>query len=95
MENSQLKNTHRCQSCGMPISPEFANLGTMSDGSFHSEYCNICFQKGDFTKPQLTLQQMINSSINNMVNQIGMPQEQAEQLARSFIPTLKRWSQTN
>lgn len=82
----------RCQSCGMPIADSFGNLGTMADGSFNSVYCNICFVDGDFANPQQTLQEMIASSIDNMVNEIGMPKAQAVELANSFIPTLKRWN---
>ena len=82
----------RCQSCGMPIAEAFGNLGKMADGSFHTEYCNLCFVDGGFAHPDQTLQEMIASSIDNMVNEIGMPKEQAVELANSFIPTLKRWS---
>ena len=81
----------RCQSCGMPIDESFGNLGTSADGSFHSEYCNICFKNGEFVLPDQTLEAMIESSIENMVSEIGMPKEQAAQLANDFIPTLKRW----
>ena len=82
----------RCQSCGMPIAESFGNLGKMAGGSFHTEYCNICFVDGEFANPEQTLQEMIASSIDNMVNEVGMPKAQAEELANSFIPTLKRWS---
>lgn len=81
----------RCQSCGMPIDESFGNLGTMNDGSFHNEYCNICFKNGSFTNPTQTMEEMIVSSIDNMVNEIGMPKSQASQLANDFIPTLGRW----
>ncbi|TQV85421.1 zinc ribbon domain-containing protein [Aliikangiella coralliicola] len=92
MSTNEVSNDKpRCQSCGMPISESFGNLGTMGDGSFHQEYCSICFKDGAFVQPEQTLQQMIDSSIANMTGELGMPQEQAEQLANSFIPTLKRW----
>ena len=81
----------RCQSCGMPLSEEFGNLGTNADESNTWEYCSICFQNGEFTNPNQTLEEMINSSIDNMTNDVGIPLEQATQLANSFIPTLKRW----
>jgi hypothetical protein len=81
----------RCQSCGMPLSETFGNLGTNADGSMTYEYCSICFQNGSFTNPTQTLQQMIDSSIENMTADLGMPIEQATNLANSFIPTLKRW----
>jgi len=87
----QLTDKTRCQSCGMPLSKAFGNHGTLADGQMHDEYCNICFHQGNFVKPDQTLAEMIASSIENMVNEVGMPRAQAEQLANSFIPTLKRW----
>lgn len=82
----------RCQSCGMPLSDEFGgNFGTSADGSITSEYCIFCFKSGEFTNPNQTLEEMINSSIENMTTDLQMPVEQATELANSFIPTLRRW----
>ena len=81
----------RCQSCGMPLSEEFGNLGTNSNNSNTWEYCSFCFQNGEFTNPHQTLAEMIASSIENMTNEVGLPLEKATELANSFIPTLKRW----
>lgn len=81
----------RCQSCGMPLSETFGNLGTNADDSNTWEYCSFCFQNGQFTNPTQTLAEMIQSSIENMTTEIGMSIEQATQLANSFIPTLRRW----
>jgi hypothetical protein len=75
----------------MPLSESFGNLGTNSDGSNIWEYCSICYQNGAFTDPTQTLPEMIASSIENMTTDVGIPLEQATQLANSFIPTLKRW----
>ncbi len=86
-----MDNKARCQSCGMPTAKEFGNLGTASDGSDVSEYCIFCFSGGGFTKPNQTLEEMIQSSIENMTTDLQMPLEQATNLANSFIPTLKRW----
>ncbi len=81
----------RCQSCGMRLSETFKNLGTNLDGSNTWEYCTFCFQKGNFTNPNQTLEEMIASSIENMISEVGLSLEKATELARSFIPTLKRW----
>lgn len=86
-----IENKSRCQSCGMPLSKEFGNYGTQSDGSIHEEYCSICYCDGNFTQPEQTLEQMIASSIDNMVSEVGIPKARAEELAKGFIPTLKRW----
>jgi Putative zinc ribbon domain len=81
----------RCQSCGMPLSADFGNYGTDAAGSPVSEYCMFCFKEGAFTNPDQTVQEMIASSIENMTGDIGMPVEQATQLANNVIPSLKRW----
>lgn len=81
----------RCQSCGMPLSAEFGNLGTNADGSTTSEFCVFCFSGGSFTNPNQTLEEMIQSSIENMTTDLNMPLEKATELANSFIPTLRRW----
>lgn len=86
-----MENKIRCQSCGMPISKEFGNLGTNADGSFTKEFCSFCFSGGDFVNPNQTLEEMIASSIENMTTDLNMPPEQATDLANSFIPTLRRW----
>lgn len=75
----------------MPLSKEFGNFGTHSDGTFSEEYCSICFVDGTFTQPDQTMEEMIASSIDNMTNELAMPADQATKLATSFIPTLKRW----
>ena len=86
-----MDNKMRCQSCGMPLSADFGNLGTNTDGSKTDEYCSFCFQNGAFTNPAQTLEEMINSSIENMTADLNMPREKAVDLANSFIPTLRRW----
>ena len=86
-----MDNKMRCQSCGMPLSADFGNLGTNNDGSKTDEYCSFCFQNGEFTNPTQTLEEMINSSIENMTADLNMPREKASELANSFIPTLRRW----
>ncbi len=81
----------RCQSCGMPLSEEFGNLGTNADGTTTSEYCIFCFSDGKFTNPDQTLEEMIQSSIENMRADLNMPVERATELANSVIPKLRRW----
>lgn len=86
-----MENKIRCQSCGMPLSDTFGNRGTNRDGSNTSEYCTFCFKAGEFTNPNQTLSEMIQSSIENMTADLNMPVEKATELANSFIPNLKRW----
>ena len=81
----------RCQSCGMPLSTDFGNYGTDEAGAPVSEYCMFCYQGGAFTNPNQTLDEMIASSVENMTGDLGMPIEQARQMAKTVIPSLKRW----
>lgn len=81
----------RCQSCGMPLSEEFGNFGTMGDGFNHSEFCIFCFRDGGFTNPTQTMDEMIQSSIENMMQDLGMTEDKAKEIANAYIPNLKRW----
>lgn len=78
-----------CQSCGMPMQDE--NLyGTQRDGSKTIEYCNYCYEKGSFTLPDMTMEQMIELCIPYM-KESGMAEEEARGLMNRFLPELKRW----
>lgn len=81
--------TFRCQSCGMPLGDGF--YGTNEDKSENHKYCKFCFLNGAFTDPNQTMEDMIQSSIENMTKDIGMPEDQAIALANTYIPKLKRW----
>ncbi len=79
-----------CQSCSMPMEkPE--DFGTNTDGSKSEDYCQFCFQNGRFTAPDITMEQMIDMVTGIMTNQLKMPEAQARETTRAFIPQLKRW----
>ena len=82
----------RCQSCGMPISAEFANLGTESDGSTATEYCTFCYQNGEFASPTQTVDGMVQTSIDFMTAKLGFSSDQATQMSNDVIRKLKRWN---
>jgi hypothetical protein len=82
----------RCQSCGMPLSDDFGNYGTGADGSPVSEYCQFCYQGGGFTKPDQTVEEMVQSSIDFMSTNLGFSREQASEMSNDVIPKLKRWT---
>jgi hypothetical protein len=83
----------RCQSCGMPVSDQFGNFGTMTDGSKNPEYCSFCFQNGAFTNPDQTVAEMVQSSIGFMTANLGFTAEKAAEMSNSVIPNLRRWRQ--
>ncbi|HRN95831.1 MAG TPA: zinc ribbon domain-containing protein [Candidatus Levybacteria bacterium] len=84
-----MENVIRCQSCGMPLGDGF--FGTEKDQSETQEFCKFCYQDGEYVQPDLQMEDMVQMSINNMVESEGMDLAQAESLANQFIPNLKRW----
>ena len=54
-----------CNSCGRPIVK--ADYGTNADGSLNDEYCKDCFQNGEFTEPDITLEEMIIRKTKEMM----------------------------
>lgn len=77
-----------CQSCGLALS--IHNFGTNASGSLNFQYCKDCFQKGGFTDPEITLQEMIQKTAKQLVSD-DMNEEDAFRHAEKLIPTLKRW----
>ena len=81
-----------CQRCAMPLDrPEDA--GTEQDGAPSEYYCRYCYQKGTFTAPDATMDDIIafNLKFNAENGHPFGPQEEAEKMMRSWFPTLKRW----
>jgi hypothetical protein len=86
--NKDLPKGPFCQSCAMPMEkPE--DFGTNVDGSKNNEYCHFCFEKGKFTDPNITKEQMIEKA-GGIMKQMKMPDSQIEQV-KTFISMLKRW----
>ncbi len=84
-----------CQCCAMPLDrPEDA--GTEADGSPSGDYCRYCYQKGAFTAPEATMEDIIafNLKFNAENGHPFGPQEEAEKMMRGWFPTLKRWRTT-
>jgi hypothetical protein len=84
-----MREAQICQSCGMPMEKS-EDFGTNADGSRNEDYCCFCFQNGDFTSPDLTMEQMIDRLVR-LSDKMGMSQTQARTLAKTVIPKLKRW----
>ncbi len=80
-----------CQSCGMPLNKE-ENCGTNEDNSKTNEYCKFCFENGKFTNPDLTMNEVIEKSVQ-MSKKLWMPEDKAREIAKNTIPNLKRWHQ--
>ena len=81
-----------CQCCGMPLDAS-EDMGSNADGSPNRDYCRWCYQRGAFTAPEATVEDMIafDLKFNEENGHPFGPQEEAERLLRAWLPTLKRW----
>ena len=79
-----------CNSCGMQM-PKPEDFGTNNDNTKSHDYCRFCYQHGKYTQANITMDQMIKISAQNLAKKERMPDDQAHRLATSFIPQLKRW----
>ena len=78
-----------CQSCGMPLARDAQGGGTNLDGSKTQEYCSHCYQQGQFTEPDLTVDQMI-IKVKGLLKTMHIPGFLSGYFTKD-IPALKRW----
>jgi hypothetical protein len=78
-----------CQSCGMPLSRDPRGGGSNADGSRSSEYCSHCYEKGAFTQPDITVEEM-TALVEEKLRSMHFPGFLARRFAKD-IPTLRRW----
>ena len=79
-----------CQSCGMPINKDKMK-GTEADGTLSQKYCTYCYQKGAFTEPNITVDEMKAKS-KAMIKAMHFPGFIAEMMSNG-VPKLERWKQ--
>ena len=80
-----------CNSCGRPIVKK--DYGTNKDGSPNDEYCIDCFQNGEFTEPNITLNEMIIRKTKEMMEKNPrLPETQATGITARFIANADRKS---
>jgi hypothetical protein len=54
-----------CQSCGMPLNEH--NQSTNKDLTKSNIYCNLCYEKGEFIEPDITMDEMINREKKELI----------------------------
>ncbi len=86
-----MKTNKFCQSCGMPMNRDPQKGGTEKDGSKNDKYCSYCYQKGDFTSPEINTPQKMQSFCIEKMKEQGMPKFIAWIFTRG-IPKLERWN---
>jgi len=79
-----------CQSCAMPMEGEH-DFGSNSDGSINPLYCKFCYQDGEFTMPDLTLEEQIERLVDLATQRMGMIEDEAREMEVKSLPNLKRW----
>ncbi|MHA1992274.1 MAG: zinc ribbon domain-containing protein [Candidatus Hodarchaeales archaeon] len=78
-----------CQSCAYPL--DVSDKGSEADGSTSDDYCEDCYQEGDYTEPEINMKEMIEKTIPTTVETLKITIDEARSYLRSLIPTLKRW----
>ncbi|MHA2347894.1 MAG: zinc ribbon domain-containing protein [Candidatus Hodarchaeales archaeon] len=81
-----------CQSCAYPLVE--SDKGSEADGSRNDDYCDGCYQEGEFTEPEIKIKEMIENNIPTTVEYLKISIDEARSYLRSLIPTLKRWRET-
>jgi len=87
-----MKASKICQSCGMPMKKDPSGGGTDKSGAKNPKFCSFCYQKGKFTQPDLTVEQMQKFCIVKM-KEMGMPKFVGWILTRG-LPKLDRWKKS-
>lgn len=76
----------------MPLSKDDQGGGTEADGSRSSTYCSHCYLDGQFTEPDLTVDQMIEK-VKGKMREMHIPSFIANRFTKD-IPQLQRWQST-
>lgn len=79
----------KCQSCSMPLPKDGSKNGMEADGSKSLDYCNLCYQKGAFTQPNMTVEGM-QAFVKGKMKEMHFPGFMAGWFTKE-IPKLKRW----
>lgn len=80
-----------CQSCSMPLTSVNV-MGTNKDGSKNRYYCEECYQNGEFTQKDMTVEKMIAFVEKGMRETYpNRTMDECHELVSQIIPTLMRW----
>ncbi|MGA9422833.1 MAG: zinc ribbon domain-containing protein [Rhodanobacteraceae bacterium] len=85
------KAFRNCQSCGMPLKRDEKGGGSNADGSSSRRYCSHCYENGEFTQPDITVEQM-QALVRKKLGEMKLPGFLTGFFTRG-IPKLARWRQ--
>jgi hypothetical protein len=74
----------------MPLARDERGGGTEADGSRSAMYCSHCYDRGRFTLPDITMEQM-QERVKGKMREMGIPGFVSGFFTRK-IPKLQRWS---
>jgi hypothetical protein len=74
----------------MPMKRDEGGGGTNADGTKNALYCSHCYAGGQFTVPDITVEQM-QQSVKRKLREMGFPGFLAGLFTRK-IPKLERWT---
>ena len=80
-----------CQSCSMPLMTQ-QDYGTDNDETFSNIYCKYCYQQGNFTYPNATVETIANHGAKIMSDLYQIPADNAKNFMTEQVKVLYRWS---
>ncbi len=89
-----MSNNHKnCQSCGMPMNKDPDGGGSEADGTRSTRYCSHCYKDGNFTQPDITVDEM-KQLVKEKMAEMKIPGFMGWFFTRG-IPKLERWRHDN
>lgn len=79
-----------CQSCSLSLET-IDDKGTESDGTRSDDYCDGCYNAGEFVEPEITIKEMIEKNLSTTAKSLNLNIEEAKSYLESLLPTLRRW----
>jgi hypothetical protein len=79
-----------CQSCGVPIKHP-TEFGKSASGAKSIKYCGYCYDKGEFTDPDIPVEGMIEKVASALAQKERISTEEAEGKVGGIIKSLDRW----
>ncbi|MFA8300081.1 MAG: zinc ribbon domain-containing protein [Hyphomicrobiales bacterium] len=84
-----MRSNKHCQSCGIKMDKDPEGGGTLTDLSRSDEYCSFCLHKGNFTDPDISIEEMREKVKNRLIG-YGIPSLYTAFITRR-LEKLKRW----
>lgn len=78
-----------CQCCGTPFTVPNMDHGTDADGQENPEYCQWCYDKGDFA--YTSEEELIEKTAPFLMEATGMSQDEAVSFMGVLVPQLGHW----